>query len=188
MEMPYSGIAAIQHRPLPDQPGTPHSFFETSYTVEFTPTEEGSATEVVVATSQILHQHPNGLCIVTAGDALKPFLSKEAEIAKVEFCSSQADGVEVTGGKRKKKRKMEKKISAGGQGPSDALALVTLTDGRTIQLNRCVLGDVLELNHRLADPLNSSLLLTDPLLDGYIAIIVPKGPFPPRHMKDVGKD
>lgn len=34
------------------------------------------------------------------------------------------------------------------------------------------------------DPINPSLLLTDPLLDGYLAVILPKGHFPPNNSFD----
>eukprot|EP00985_Skeletonema_marinoi_P014188 scaffold7142_cov80-Skeletonema_marinoi.AAC.2 len=81
--------------------------------------------------------------------------------------------------------------------PTDALCEVTLTNGEKVTLKCCVQGTIIELNHRLAASEsavaqqqkqssigadvnvgsnidgNASLLLTDPLLDGYLAVIMP---------------
>jgi hypothetical protein len=82
--------------------------------------------------------------------------------------------------------------------PTDALCEVTLTNGDKVTLKCCVQGTVIELNHRLTSDRarelsscvdvdgnssnskgdvdgngNASLLLTDPLLDGYLAVIMP---------------
>ena len=88
----------------------------------------------------------------------------------------------------------------GSVSPRDPLCEISLSDGTTLQLHCCVAGTVIELNHRLEaatvkvaegkgegasngavvgvrDP---SLLLKDPLLNGYLAVIMPaRGPFPP---------
>mmetsp|Transcript_30446 Transcript_30446/g.30931 ORF Transcript_30446/g.30931 Transcript_30446/m.30931 type:complete len:98 (+) Transcript_30446:1217-1510(+) len=47
----------------------------------------------------------------------------------------------------------------------------------TIPLRDCVWGTIIELN---CDALTPKVLLDDPLLDGYIAIILPSGKFPPE--------
>ena len=39
----------------------------------------------------------------------------------------------------------------------------------------CVWGELLELNHNLTP----NVLRKDPMLDGYVAVILPTGPFPP---------
>jgi len=81
--------------------------------------------------------------------------------------------------------------------PTDALCEVTLANGQKVTLKCCVQGTIIELNHRLAASEsavaqkqqqssngadvdggsnidgNASLLLTDPLLDGYLAVIMP---------------
>jgi len=45
---------------------------------------------------------------------------------------------------------------------------------------RCgVWGTVLELNRRLLDAEHSSLVLRDPMMEGYLAVVLPTGPFPP---------
>ena len=81
--------------------------------------------------------------------------------------------------------------------PKDTLCTVTLSNGQEIQLKCCVEGTVIEINNRLVDgSINSdnadtregsttqgdiSLLIEEPLLDGYLAVIMPsRGVFPPR--------
>lgn len=88
--------------------------------------------------------------------------------------------------------------NCGNVTPTDALCEVTLANGDKVVLKCCVQGTIIELNHRLANDGaekkqqssksadvnvrgnsindidgNASLLLTDPLLDGYLAVIVP---------------
>jgi len=81
--------------------------------------------------------------------------------------------------------------------PKDTLCTVTLSNDKEIQLKCCVEGTVIEINNRLVDGSNSSddagttdcsttqgdvsLLIKEPLLDGYLAVIMPsRGVFPPR--------
>ena len=81
--------------------------------------------------------------------------------------------------------------------PKDTLCTVTLSNGQEIQLKCCVEGTVIEINNRLVDGSNSSsdhtgtidsvgrdvsLLMKEPLLDGYLAVIMPSRGvfFPPR--------
>jgi glycine cleavage system H lipoate-binding protein len=47
----------------------------------------------------------------------------------------------------------------------------------TIPLHCCVYGSILEINSRLSD--HPQIIQDDPLLDGFLAIILPSGPFPP---------
>ncbi len=93
--------------------------------------------------------------------------------------------------------------NCGDVTPTDALCEVTLANGDKVILKCCVQGTIIELNHRLAtngavekkkkqqssnsasvdgssssnsnDDVDgsASLLLTDPLLDGYLAVIMP---------------
>ena len=85
--------------------------------------------------------------------------------------------------------------------PNDTICTVTLSNGSVVQLKCCVEGTVIELNNRLlnnvvSDEGNSnnktkqevdnrsgdvSVLSKDPLLDGYLAVIMPsRGMFPPK--------
>ena len=98
----------------------------------------------------------------------------------------------------------------GRVAPLDPLCRITLSDGREIELRCCVEGTIIELNRRLCpdrdvadlaevkrddrtihtaekmfsegdDGLDSSVLLSDPLLDGHLSIIMPtRGAFPPK--------
>jgi hypothetical protein len=82
----------------------------------------------------------------------------------------------------------------GEVSPTDPLCEVYLSNGTKVTLHCCVHGTVIELNHRLGGDSNeggkeetnvesskrgeggnnaSSLLVTDPLLDGYLAVIMP---------------
>lgn len=83
--------------------------------------------------------------------------------------------------------------------PHDPLCRISLSDGRQVQLYCCVGGTVIEVNQSLLAPsLNDgdianvvdagggvintySVLLTNPLLDGYLAVIMPgrRGEFSP---------
>ena len=65
--------------------------------------------------------------------------------------------------------------------PKDVLATVVTTGPKddakttTVPLRCCVWGSVLEVNPNLSP----QLLQKDPLLDGYLAVILPSGRFPP---------
>jgi len=145
---------------------------------------------------QIVHKHVNGLCIITAGELLKAVCSSGDDaitISRVEFTKEESDGQSV-GAKRKKARRAKsnrKKLDneKGNTQPLDTLAIVTLSDGQKIDLKCCVQGTIIELNHRLDgkkrelvvdESANPSLLLSDPLLDGFLAVILPSGHFPTR--------
>lgn len=102
----------------------------------------------------------------------------------------------------------------GNVSPHDPLCRITLSNGREIQLNCCVAGTVIEMNQQLdssrglvecdeekmnKDAIDTvkegsdgresgggdlSLVLKDPLLDGYLAVIMPtRGAFPPKENK-----
>jgi len=85
--------------------------------------------------------------------------------------------------------------------PNDTICTVTLSNGNVVQLKCCVEGTVIELNNRLLNNVVSdegnrsnktkretserdgdvSVLSKDPLLDGYLAVIMPsRGMFPPK--------
>ena len=102
----------------------------------------------------------------------------------------------------------------GNVSPHDPLCRITLSNGQEIQLNCCVAGTVIEMNQQFdssgglvecdeekmsrdaidkvkegSDGRESgggdlSLVLKDPLLDGYLAVIMPTwGAFPPKENK-----
>lgn len=190
-------------------PGTPHRYFNSSYSVSFvggggedarqagshssedlkiSKEEEENSKEVVL--DQVVHRHVNGLCVVTAGEALVAMCSSPSSVSvsTVELLKAECENQSV-GGKKKKHKKAKsarnKNSSKGGEGekgaatPDGILAIANLSDGRKVKLRCCVLGTILEVNRRLeGTDGNPSLLVTDPLLDGYLAVILPTGPFP----------
>ena len=110
--------------------------------------------------------------------------------------------------KKKTKKKLSDTVEDRGSDgivePMDVLCTIALNNGISYECKCCVAGTVLELNHRLIStnngdvqqyvdqtnvlqsegdrsvaPNDPSLLLTDPLLDGYLAVIMPRGAFPP---------
>lgn len=220
---------------------------------------------------QVVHRHLNGLCIITAGDAVKELISNHANylslstsiksnandgvsVASVKYHVTVAQDAQSARGKlraRTKKfqaDKASKKMTAstvlldpgelnphlkiiqhdGIVMPYDPLCTVALTNGMEVQLKCCVAGTVIDLNHRLSQPnvrnsigettsaelsngnnvphaeqhglmqrdeedvsekggycfisvpIDPSLLLSDPLLNGYLAVILPLGAFPPK--------
>jgi len=147
---------------------------------------------------QVVHRHANGLAIVTAGATLQNVLAakgcdgcvknesiigidntakKAVQIQNIRF-NMEVSKSQSVGGKRKRARMKNgnsNKIPDTVE-PNDILAIVTLDNSEVIELKCCVSGTLLEINERLlksqqndADP----YLLTDPLLDGYLAVIMP---------------
>lgn len=94
------------------------------------------------------------------------------------------------------KERMSMEFHDGNVSPRDPLCQITLSNGIKFQLHCCVLGTIIELNSRLLDSdsiglgsigktngldnRDPSLILRDPLLDGYLAVIIPRGSFPPK--------
>jgi hypothetical protein len=163
----------------PPQPGTPHSImFHKTYI------DDASLMQV--------HQHVNGLCVVTAGTALLSHDSGNKMDNKnqvdhqghrpprsIEFMVAELpEGLSNKQKKRKYdfagKNKNNNK-DPGYVTPSDTLLQVEKFDGTIVHLPCCVLGRVLELNQSLSP----DILFNDPLLTGYLAVIAPQGSFPP---------
>lgn len=195
------GSFAFSPLPSSGRPGSPHRYFESSY--------ECVRSGVVSEGKQVVHSHANGLCVVTAGDLITMACHSSAggtsaEVASVDFqvkpCADQS-----VGAKRRRQKSKKAKDNLGGNNgfaqPSHKLAVVHLSDGRAIDLFCCVQGTILEINGNLLasgasikgeDPSGDggggegsnkrpSLLLSDPLLDGYLAIIMThKSSFPSK--------
>jgi len=112
--------------------------------------------------------------------------------------TATAEG-EVEGVDQGSSSKTEEANNDGYVSPKDTLCTVTLSNGQEIQLKCCVEGTVIEINNRLVDRSNGSssdtstfdssttqgdvsLLMKEPLLDGYLAVIMPsRGVFSPRY-------
>lgn len=166
------------------RPDSPHFFFSSSYNVipsglesekkEATVDDPNDDTDIKI--SQVVHQHVNGLCMVTAGELLSIPPSKK--LKSIRFVANEAPAYS-NAEKRKRQAKMLK-----GRGkvehivtPSTVIAELVLEEQTrmqeemnterpkttTIPLRACVWGTILELNSTALTP---DLLLKDPLLDG----------------------
>ncbi len=166
------------------EPDNPHFFFSSSYTVIQSDMESKRKEEstvdpkgyVDIEIQQVVHQHVNGLCMVTAGDLSLPtskILKSIRILAKEAPACSNAE-------KRKRQAKMLR-----GRGkvdhvvtPSTVIAELVLEDQTsggeveentenpkttTIPLYACVWGTILEVNSTALTP---DVMMRDPLLDG----------------------
>lgn len=145
---------------------------------------------------QVVHRHANGLCIITAGNILQASKKEATAITSVDFAVRVgSDSKSARGKHRAKKHKSstsgEANESDGIVSPTDPLCHVTYNDGTKVALHCCVGGTVIELNRRLdgqrgkaeegggqieegkKEAAMASLLLSDPLLDGHLAVIMP---------------
>lgn len=167
----------FRYVPIPsctDKPCTPHSFFAESYAVH----RRDANNESNSATMRI-HKHVNGLCVVTAGNMLDRRSLKDVEMLLEEAPVSSA------GAKRKQQAAMMRgknlKDQKGVVFPQDLLCRVHVEDGDPIELPCGVWGTLIEINPRLT----VGLLQKDPLLTGYLAVVLPTGTFPPRNEDSV---
>ena len=183
----HSAYASISFEPrvASGRPASPHSFFSSSYLALFDsdaenlPNDNGDTERSRQNTresrtssplEQVVHHHANGLCIVTAGEKL-PGNIKSIEYATLNLvdCSSAE--------KRKRQAKMLRGSQIEGSiSPSSIIGYLELGSGERIPLYACVWGMILELN----TDLTPEVVLKDPLLDGYLAVILPSGDFPPQ--------
>lgn len=199
----YAGIT-FSKRLSSGRPASPHRHFESSYEGRTTSTGANDAkASPSQEFGQVIHRHANGLCVVTAGDIIKEACRESGStgdasnasstIKQVDFRIKPAEGQSVGSKRRKRMGKNPKRkrgsdnndngdggdadeSSSGSTSPSDVLATVELSCGTNVELKCCVLGTLLEINARLQE--KPSLLLSDPLLDGYLAVIMPRGRLP----------
>ena len=173
----YQGFT-FESIPSTGRPGTPHRFFAESYLVKHETT--GNNNSATTGIMMRVHQHANGLCIVTVdGENNNNNKELSASDESIQFHARETPEMS-TAAKRKracamlKGKEQCKDSSIGVVRPSDLLLSVI---GKQQQLNFlcCVFGSLLELNRNLT----ADLLQKDPLLKGYLAVILPAGPFPP---------
>mmetsp|Transcript_17977 Transcript_17977/g.51482 ORF Transcript_17977/g.51482 Transcript_17977/m.51482 type:complete len:227 (+) Transcript_17977:30-710(+) len=196
LDKEYANITFTK-RPSSGRPATPHRQFDSSYEGSETRSADDLLTSPSRECGQVVHRHANGLCVVTAGDLISEACRRSSSsgkastpvtIKQVDFRVKAAEGQSVGSKRRNRMGKNTKKKgsdkngdgcderSSGSVRPSDTLAIVLLSCGTSVDLKCCVLGSLLEINSRLID--HPSLLLSDPLLDGYLAVVMPRGPFP----------
>jgi hypothetical protein len=170
-------IPGVDHAVTTTRPGSPSRQFANSYSTTFV--SDNSSTRSL---KQVIHQHANGLCVVTAG--LDPLsIDENSNTPKdIEFLVSTSDPCSA-GERRKRQSKMLKKghSNAGGSNtgmvtPETVLAKVHLQDGTSLPLYAFCWGSILELNTQLT----VQQLQDDPIMKGYLAVILPTGPFPPK--------
>mmetsp|Transcript_4203 Transcript_4203/g.5531 ORF Transcript_4203/g.5531 Transcript_4203/m.5531 type:complete len:237 (+) Transcript_4203:116-826(+) len=183
-------------------PGTPHSFFKETYRVETkSPAttankvsdesdkeqQQSSSSNKVDGGScckpgplfQVVHKHANGLAVITIGNLLDGAAAAPAvKIKEIRYTQKESPVADQSAAsKRKHQSKMlqGKKNVAGTIHPTDTLAEIELEDGSVVLAKACVWGSILEINKNMSP----HLLKNDPLLDGYLAVILPSGQFPP---------
>ena len=201
LEKEYADITIVK-RASSGRPATPHRHFESSYEgcTTTSPSECGQVFHRhanglwIVTAGDIIKKACSKSSSSTADDAS----NTSVFIKKVDFKVRPAEGQSVGSKRRKRMGKNPKKkkrsdndddvvdcdgneadessSASGTTRPSDVLAVVELNCGTMVELKCCVLGTLLEINTRLAQ--KPSLLLTDPLLDGYLAVILPRGRIP----------
>mmetsp|Transcript_33000 Transcript_33000/g.79814 ORF Transcript_33000/g.79814 Transcript_33000/m.79814 type:complete len:205 (-) Transcript_33000:21-635(-) len=163
----YASIKFEERKPI-DHPRSPHSFFETSHDIKFS--DSSNSFEM----QQVVHKHRNDLCIVTAGEKIPP------NVKSINYVAREAPACSAA-----QKRKRQTKMLQGQKvddtvSPSTTLVELELESGEKIALKACVFGTIIELNKNLTP----EVLKDDPLLDGFLAIILPSGSFPPRESLD----
>lgn len=160
----------FSYQPVPPSgcPGSPHRYFESSYTVHAT-TEDAPRTSAMR-----IHRHANNLCVVTAGD-----LIPEGTIESVQLHHQEAPPSSA-GSKRKQQSKLlrgKEEVAVGVVRPDDVLCTIRMANQAVVEIPCAVWGTVVEVNSSLTS--DCSRLARDPLFSGYLAVILPTGPFPP---------
>jgi hypothetical protein len=196
----YSTVSSFTARPSTGRPDSPHFFFKSSMAVSFNHISKDDDNHDIQI-PQVVHQHVNGLCIVTVADSYTLRVPPSSKVESIRFVVQEAPTCSAAE-KRKKQAKMLKGGTVvGAVMPATVIAELTIvtmeeTDDEKVNdtpiasrhtssvtkrttivpLYACVWGTILELNHRLTP----ELLRDDPLLDGYLAVILPSGRFPPH--------
>jgi hypothetical protein len=200
----YDGVTFTPVAVSTGRPGTPHCFFKSSFQVTLPDTiidtaDESTATPRTAISKMRVHQHANGLCVVCLDDEIDSITEMNGnEDCRVEFTVSEIPDLSLAqkrkrGAKQlrgKKHSTAESDLDVGSVLPTTTLCEIvkttksttdtmptaaTPTTRSTIAIPCCVFGSVLELNHGITP----SLLQSDPLLKGYLAIVLPAGTFPP---------
>ena len=166
------------------RPDRPDFFFSSSYTVVDSDNREGTdgqvcAASVSIEVRQIVHNHVNGLCMVTVGE-LSESLPPSMEVKSIRFLAGEAPPCS-NAAKRKRQAQMLRgkgtiNRTTGVVEPSTVIAELVVgmklandtndndTDDIIVPLRACVWGTILELNTNLLS--KPRILLDDPLLDG----------------------
>jgi len=125
-----------------------------------------------------VHRHANGLCVVTAepppmmevATAADRSSSTNSNGDKIEFHVQAAPDMSLAQKRKRAGAMLKGKLADGALVPRDPLVTIS-----TRTYPAAVFGSVLELNRNLT----VELWRRDPLFKGYLAVILPTGPFPP---------
>ena len=174
------------------KPGTPHSFFSESFQVSQRRREGNDLATDSEGAHQVLHKHANGLVIVTAGNMLSRYKNSEVSSFQLNVEESPAAAANA-GARRKLQAKMlkGKKVEGtirpkdviasvrGGRDGEEVIALHSYVWGTVMEVNPVLMADTKKQEEQVNDKSIPKILLEDPLLDGYICVVLPSGRFPP---------
>lgn len=159
---------SYQAVPASGCPGSPHRYFASSYTAQ---ASTGNSPRIP---TMRIHRHANNLCVVTAGDLIPEGTIESVRLHHTEAPPSSA------GSKRKHQSKLlrgKEACTLGVVRPDDILCTIRMADQSIVEIPCAVWGTVLEVNSLLKS--DCTRLVRDPLFSGYLAVILPTGPFPP---------
>lgn len=165
-----------QSVPSSGRPGSPHRYFAASYSVQ-----ETGKPSLNQSTGMRIHRHANNLCIVTAGD-----LVSGGDIKSIQFHHKEAPPSSA-GSKRKQQSKLlrgKEDSITGVVKPDDVLCTIQMANESKVEIPCAVWGTVMEVNPYYMSG-ECSRLVGDPLFSGYLAVILPTGPFPPPPKDEV---
>ena len=177
----YENVS-ITPRESSGRPGTPHRFFKSSFDVQVKkPPKEMDEPSSSCNGHVLVHQHANGLCVVTVGNDTT---LRDNHVKEIQFQVQEPPQNMSSNDHRKRQSKLLRGGTIGdSQGltlPNTMLAQLIMEDGDVLHIPAGVWGTVLEVNTNVTP----KLLQDDPLLDGYLAVILPTGSFPPRFRSD----
>ena len=189
----------IQNEMMTPPPGTPLRYFQASYHA-MPSTESTALATTTLQAEMMVHQHRNGLCVVTVanGAQLWPHI-QAADTFSWHYGVTVAPAHLSMAQKRQRHSKLLQSSSAtealtgdGTDGlvtPTKPLATLQINDNVNkrgilhIHFPCAVLGSVLECNraYEQATTLEAlqRLLVTDAHGTGYLAVVLPAGPFSP---------
>jgi hypothetical protein len=173
----YQNVTVVP-RVSTGRPGTPHSFFESSHEVSIgsaatkraKPDETTPTAAIAVHSNLTVHRHANGLCIVTLGEKPPP------SMVSVRYLLQP--GSECSSAERRKRLFSLQKGKGNVDGavtPTTPMLELVDSRGTVLTVPAGIWGLLLEVNPNMS----VQLLERDSLLDGYVAVILPTGIFPP---------
>ena len=149
----------------------------------------------------MMKQSGDDVCVSSIQYLVKVGKDSQSARGKFRTKNKKQKHVHVGNNDSSSKERKSMEFHDGNVSPRDPLCQITLSNGIKFQLHCCVSGTIIELNSRLLDSdsigleckekgsigktngldnRDPSLILRDPLLDGFLAVIIPRGSFPPK--------